>query len=192
MSEPVSALNGASWSDGIATVRECGLQGMITLRGDLSNAKVKKAVKSVMGVAVPETNTAKMAEARGVCWMSPDELLLLCPYEAVSADLEQLKKALGDAHALAVDVSDARAVFQLTGNHVRDVLSKLTPADLSPAAFPVGAFRRSRLAQAAGAFWMRDATTFEIICFRSVAQYMFDLLTVAAQEGSEVNYFTRG
>ena len=124
MSEPVSALNGASWSDGIATVRECGLQGMITLRGDLSNAKVKKAVKSVMGVAVPETNTAKMAEARGVCWMSPDELLLLCPYEAVSADLEQLKKALGDAHALAVDVSDARAVFQLTGNHVRGASEK--------------------------------------------------------------------
>ena len=33
MSEPVSALNGASF-DGLAHVEECGLQGMITLRED--------------------------------------------------------------------------------------------------------------------------------------------------------------
>lgn len=188
MSEAVSAMKNASATDGIAEVREVGLQGMITLRGDLSSAKVKKAVKAVIGVALPDVNTAAMADKRGACWMSPDELLLLCPYDSVTEDLTKLHAALGDAHVLAVNVSDARAVFQVSGRHARDVMAKLAPIDLSPRAFGPGSFRRTRLAQVAGAFWMRDSTTFETICFRSVAQYMFDLLATAAQPGSEVNY----
>jgi sarcosine oxidase subunit gamma len=50
-------------------------------------------------------------------------------------------------------------------------------------------FRRSRLAQVPAAFWMPDAETFQIVCFRSVARYMFDLLSIAAQPGSEVGHF---
>ncbi|MGC1503573.1 MAG: sarcosine oxidase subunit gamma, partial [Sulfitobacter sp.] len=50
-------------------------------------------------------------------------------------------------------------------------------------------FRRTRLAQVPAAFWMPDAETVQIICFRSVAQYVFDVLNVAAQCGSEVGAF---
>ena len=103
--------------------------------------------------------------------------------------MEKLTKSLGKAHALAKNVSDARAVFEVSGAHARDVLAKLTPADVSPDAFGVGDIRRSRLAQVAGAFWVVDDHTFRIVCFRSVAQYVFDLLCVAAQPGSEVNHF---
>ncbi|MGR3380616.1 MAG: sarcosine oxidase subunit gamma, partial [Roseovarius indicus] len=42
MSDAVSALKGASF-DGTVTVRDAGLQGMITLRGDLGSAKMTKA-----------------------------------------------------------------------------------------------------------------------------------------------------
>ncbi|MBR9842922.1 MAG: sarcosine oxidase subunit gamma, partial [Rhodobacteraceae bacterium] len=37
--------------------------------------------------------------------------------------------------------------------------------------------------------WMNEDGSFEIICFRSVAQYVFDLLCVASVEGSEVGFF---
>ena len=44
MFNAVSALQGASFNDGIAEVRELGLRGMITLRGDLSDKKLVKSV----------------------------------------------------------------------------------------------------------------------------------------------------
>lgn len=50
-------------------------------------------------------------------------------------------------------------------------------------------FRRTRLAQVPAALRMVDDETFEVICFRSVAQYVFDLLKVAGQPGSEVGFF---
>jgi len=42
MSNPISALNQASDAAGIATVADAGLQGMITLRGDLSVSQTQK------------------------------------------------------------------------------------------------------------------------------------------------------
>ncbi|MCR8825729.1 sarcosine oxidase subunit gamma [Pseudosulfitobacter koreensis] len=189
MSKFVSALNNEAYAGGIADVREIGLQGMITLRGDLSSAAVKSAATSVASLSMPEAGQASTDGQHGLCWMSPDELLVLCPHDAVAANLEKMGQSLGDAHALYVDVSDARAVFELSGPHAREVLAKLVPVDLSPAAFTSGMFRRSRMAQIPAAFWLHAPDTFRIVTFRSNAQYAFDLLKVAAQPGSEVGYF---
>lgn len=188
MSEPVSALNKAGF-DGIAHVQEIGLQGMITLRGNLAAKDLKAAASAVAGVAMPGVNEANCEGERGLCWMSPDELLVLCPYDVVQANTAQLQQALTGTHALAVNVSDARAVFRVSGPVAREVMAKLCPVDLSPAAFSPGMFRRTRMAQVPAAFWMVDEQTFQIVCFRSVAQYVFDLLSVAAQPGSAVNVF---
>mmetsp|Transcript_29498 Transcript_29498/g.57885 ORF Transcript_29498/g.57885 Transcript_29498/m.57885 type:complete len:188 (+) Transcript_29498:1299-1862(+) len=186
MSETVTALNGATWTGGIATITEAPLQGMITLRGDLSAAAVKKAAKVATGMDMPGQGEARVAGDTGLCWMSPDEVLVLCPYAAVADTLEKMQSGLTKTHALAVDVSDARAVFRVSGPAARDVMAKLAPVDFSADAFTPGMFRRSRMAQVAAAFWLTDAETFQIVCFRSHAQYMFDLLKVAAQPGSAV------
>lgn len=189
MSNAVTALNGALWDDGIARIEEVGLQGMITLRGDLSNSTLQEAAKGAAGVDMPGVRESKCEGESGICWMSPDELLVMCPYEDVSANLEKLQAVLAGQHALAVDVSDARANFRVSGSNAREVMAKLCPVDLSPSAFPIMSFRRTRLAQVPAAFWLRDADTFQIICFRSQAQYVFDVLKVAAQPGSEVCVF---
>ncbi|WP_299149428.1 sarcosine oxidase subunit gamma family protein [uncultured Tateyamaria sp.] len=189
MSKTVTALNGARFADGIADVAELPMQGMITLRGDLGMAALKKAVKSNTSLVVPDQGQVAQNDAYTVAWMSPDEVLILCPYAEVQAIIAKLDKALIRAHALAVDVSDARAMFQVAGVHARAVMAKLAPVDVSERGFQPGMFRRTRLAQAAAAFWVADADTFHIICFRSQGQYMFDLLCVAAQKGSEVGRF---
>ena len=44
MSNLISALDKATDNSGIAKIEEIGLQGMITLRGDLSKAAVKKEI----------------------------------------------------------------------------------------------------------------------------------------------------
>jgi sarcosine oxidase subunit gamma len=189
MSNLISALDKAVDSSGIAKIEEIGLQGMITLRGDLSKAPVKKAATEATGGAMPKQGMAHHEGASGICWMSTDELLILCPYDQVAQTLEDINKTLGKAHALAVDVSDARASLRVSGPNAREVVAKLAPVDLSPSAFKVSMFRRTRMAQVAAAFWMVDAQTIQIVCFRSNAQYMFDLLKVAAQPGSEDGFF---
>ncbi|WP_424833261.1 sarcosine oxidase subunit gamma [Ruegeria sp.] len=188
MSEPISALNHASY-EGIAKVEECGLQGMITLRGDFSDKVLAKAVKDATGQKVPGQREVFINGDTGVCWMSTDELLVLVPYAEVEAKLAAMNNALGGTHALAVNVSDARAVFRISGASAREVVGKLAPVDLSGEAFQPGQIRRSRLAQVAGAFWMDDEQTFRVVCFRSAADYVFKLLKIAAQPGSEVGVY---
>lgn len=190
MSNAVSALPGAEYS-GIAQIAEAGLHGMVTLRGDFASASFAKAVKSVAGCDIPDTRKiADGAEGRQLAWMSPDELLLLTDYAQADADVAALTDALGDEHSLAISVSDARAVFTISGPHAREVVGKLAPVEMSAEAFGAGDFRRSRFAQVPAAFWMADAETVKVVCFRSVAQYMFDLLKTTAQPGSEVGIYT--
>lgn len=188
MSDPVSALDGAIYQ-GFATITDAGPSGMITLRGDLGAAKLKKAVKAAVGVEVPGKNLAGFAGGKAVCWMSPDELLILCDYAQAGDMVATLSKALAGTFHLVANVSDARARIVIAGTDAREVLAKLTPADVSPAAFQPGQFRRSRLAQVPAAFWMADESTIDVICFRSVARYVFDILKTAALPGSEVGYF---
>ncbi len=189
MSE-LSALNGAAFH-GTVTVEDVGLQGMIALRGDLASAKLAKAVKVATGLAIPAVRKISSEGDKAVAWMSPDELLILAPYEDTGDVVAQLNEALAGEHVLVQNLSDARATFSLTGapGALREVLAKLAPVDLSPDAFGPGDFRRTRLAQVAGAFWFEDTTTARVICFRSVAEYVYGLLCVSAEDGGEVGIF---
>jgi sarcosine oxidase subunit gamma len=193
MSEPISALGGARF-DGLVTVEDRGLIGMITLRADLSHAAVAAAVDKALGVPMPPRG--RILPAKGVsqgqaAWMSPDEILLILPYGQIGAAVSSLEASLAGTHHLIQNVSDARAVISLAGPdaRVREVLAKLTPVDLHPSAFNVGDFRRSRMAQVAGAFWMPEAGRINVVCFRSVAVYVFDLLKAAADPAAAVDYF---
>ncbi|MEZ5715636.1 MAG: sarcosine oxidase subunit gamma family protein [Paracoccaceae bacterium] len=185
MSEPVSALAGASF-EGIARVEEAGLVGMVTLRGDLAGAAMATAVKVATDAAIPGQRQVLRAGGYCVAWMSPDELLILCPHEAADQVVTSLEKSLQGAHFLAVNVSDARAVFEVSGPQARDVMAKLMPVDF--AGFAPGKIRRSRLAQVPAAVWMPEEGRFRVVCFRSVATYVFDVLSVAAQAGGEVGH----
>ena len=191
MSEAVSALKGAS-RDGFVRVEECGLQGMVTLRGDLGAAKLATAVKSVAGVALPKPGRVSVSGDKGVAWMSPDELLVMAPYDQADAVQAGLETALAGAHMLAVNVSDARAMFRLSGSDagVREAIAKLCPVDMDPQSFGVGQFRRTRMAQSPAALWMPDEGELRVVCFRSVADYAMGLLGHAAAKGSEVGLFS--
>ena len=137
MSNAVSALAGVSDVSGTVQIEEVGLQGMITLRGDLGSAEVASAIAST-GCALPGTREITHAGDASVAWMSPDELLILCPYTDVADHIAALQNALGGAHALVANVSDARAMFRVSGPAMRDVIAKLAPVDLSADMFKPG------------------------------------------------------
>lgn len=187
MSNAVSALQGKV-APGEVTIREAGLQGMIILRGDPGHKKLRAVCKSLTGQACPPQGQVHCEGDKGLCWMSPDELLVLVPYDGVAAAVAEIDKALAGTHYLAEDVSDARALILVEGRFAREVIAKLAPVDVHPDSFKPGDFRRTHLGQVAAAFWMRDEDTFEVICFRSVATYVFDLLAASAKAG-EVGHF---
>lgn len=176
---------------GRVTITETGPLGMITLRGDLSAAPLRAVVRAVCGTDMPDRGGMAFADGQGAAWMSPDEALLLLPRADVAGALARIATDLAGLHHLAVDMSDARALFRLEGAAIRDVLARLTPADVSPAALSPGTVRRTRLAQVPAAFWLDDAATAHVLCFRSVAQYVFDLLANAARPGGAPGVFDR-
>ena len=190
MSDAVSALQGATFT-GAITIEEAGLRGMITLRGDLADTQLQGVVKDLAGTGFPAERGAVSDGERGICWMSPDELLILVPYDDVGSALSSIGEKLNGMHHLAANVSDARCVFSLSGKDtaIRETLAKLTPADMRRSALPAGEMRRTRLAQVPAAIWFEDEGHATVICFRSVAEYVFGILKQSASLGAEVGYF---
>jgi sarcosine oxidase subunit gamma len=148
--------------------------GMITIRGDL--AELAGPVARVAGCAMPERRLSTRAGGRTLLWMSPDEAMLICPRDEAAGLAADLAFATGDVFATVVDVSDARAVWDLTGP-VEDVLSTLAPVDF--AALEPSEVRRTRLAQVPAAFWC-EGDGWRLVAFRSVAGYVEGLMRVAA------------
>lgn len=180
MSELQSALSGATGGTAVQ-VAEAGLCGMITLRGDLADTKLHGVCKALTGVDVPEQRQIALRDTGGIAWMSPDELLILLDHDKAADGVATLNDQL-EGHFLAVNVSDARAVFTLTGAAWRDVVARLSPMDMR--GFGTGEVRRTRFAQIPAAIWQSGDDQATIVCFRSVAQYMFDLLDNAAKPGA--------
>jgi sarcosine oxidase subunit gamma len=189
--QPVTPLGGAVAEDGLACrIEEIGPLGMITLRGDFSSAALQKAAAAIGGAGLPATRKITRNGDRGLAWMSPDELMIFCPRAEVASALASLAETMKGEHYQAVDVSDARAVLRLTGPAAREVLAKGAPVDLSRAVFVEGDFRRTRLGQVAVGFGQvkNDPEVFELICFRSVAPFVFEWLKTAARAGSMPEY----
>ena len=182
MSDPVSALGHAAF-DGFAQVREIGPLGMISLRAKPDLPGLAAAVRAVSGTDLPLQRRIILNGDWAVGWMSPDEVLLILPCARVGQALAGLATALVGQHHLAVDVSDARAVFRVEGAKADQVLRKLAPVDFDR--LDPNELRRTRLAQVAAAFW-RDDQGFTVVCFRSVAAYVMGLLSQAAAPGHEL------
>jgi sarcosine oxidase subunit gamma len=186
MSESVSALPGFHFS-GLADVAEAGPRGMITLRGDLSLPKLATALQEETGAAIPGQRQVNRGAGGALAWMSPDELLIMTGPARPPAMISAVEAALAGAFATLADVSDARAVFTISGKQSCDVLAKICPVDF--ASLHPGEIRRTRAAQSAVALIREGPDDFTLICFRSVARYMADLLATVAAPDGEVGYY---
>ena len=179
---PRTALGGAKFK-GFVSVTEAAALGMISLRAKSDVAGLTLAIKAAVGVELPTSGQILTQAGKAVAWMSPDEYLLIMPYAEVTGCLAQLRANLAGRHSLAVDVSEASAVFDVTGPKADQVLSKLCPVDF--AALGPNQLRRTRTAQVAAAIW-REGTGLRLVCFRSVAGYVMGLLTHSAQSCAEI------
>ena len=186
-----SPLANAAEPRGLAvSLREMPERGMIDLRGELTDKKFVTAAKDVLGAGLPTKprTTVSWGDIK-VLWLSVDQWLILCPRGKTAELLAALREALSTVHALAVDVSDMRAVIRIEGEGCREVLMKGTSLDLLSEEFTSGACRRMRFAEVAALLDVVDDGIFDIYVFRSYAQYAWEFLTTAAREPAKVKLF---
>lgn len=176
--------SGDASAAGIAGVQEVGPLGMIMLRFKNGFEDIDSIVKNAIDCELPGRRLMQRSGHRAVAWMSPDEYLLILPREEVDATLAALSVALAGHHHLAADVSDARAMFRVTGPASREVIARLAPVDLER--MMPAEVRRTRLAQVAAAIWAEEGG-YSVVTFRSVAAYASDLLANAAATGPHRN-----
>lgn len=158
--------------------------GHINLRGDAGDPQFVAAVARVVGTAVPiAPNTVAHGGDNVVCWLGPNEWLIVTPTEREDATARDLRAALARFLASVTEVSGGQTVVALRGDAVRDVLAKGCPLDLHPRAFGVDRCAQSHLAKAPIFIRQVDAApSFEIIVRRSFADYFWLWLEDAANE----------
>ena len=92
-------------------------------------------------------------------------------------------------HHLCSNMSDSRVCFRISGQGWREVLAKGTPIDLHPDIFPVGTFRRTRIANAAVAIWANTDDQVYIFSMRSVGSFVLDWLRNASLKTGHLRIF---
>jgi sarcosine oxidase subunit gamma len=174
--------------DLVMGLREMPNFGMIDLRGLGSDRKFMSTCKSILEVDLPKTPRTSVSWGENkVFWLSPDQWLILCPRARTADLLASLVKALGGTHALAVDVSDMRAVIRLEGKHAATVLLKGCALDLESDAYPPGTVRRLRFAEIAALLHVVEEDVFDLFVFRSYADYAWDWLVRNARSVPDIN-----
>ncbi len=167
---------------------EAAFRHQVALRGDAGDPEFAGAVERAIGLVPPtEPNTAAgpadLADGPRILWLGPDEWLAVGAGNGQTDLAAALASATKDRHAAIVDVSDGRAVIEVTGRHARDVLAKGCPLDLHPRVFSAGRCAQSLIAHAHVILHqVDDAPRYEVYVHRSFADYLWRWLEDAARE----------
>lgn len=118
------------------------------------------ALEAAHGLGFPGAGrVASGADATCCVWTSRDQAFLIGPEPGSGLA----------GHASVTDQTDAWAVVLLSGEGVEEVLARLVPIDLRPAAFPVGSSARTLCQHMTVTLWRRE-DGIAIMGFRSMAR----------------------
>ena len=155
----------------------------INLRGTPDDAGFLSDTASVLGFDLPlQPNTWAGFDDLRVCWLGPDEWLLI-----TSGGADEWGDALRAANesrfcALTV-VSGGQTMLRFWGDRVRDVFAKGCTLDFHDSAFTTGQCAQSNLAKAPALFIQAaDDPVYELIIRRSFSDYIGHWLEDAAHE----------
>jgi len=165
------------------TIELIDAAGQINLRGDASNAAFADAVQSVLGQPLPTApNTVSHGEHR-VCWLGPDEWLLVTAAGRTGGIVAELARALDGQHAAVNDLSGAYAVYRIEGDAVCELLARGCTLDLDQTIFPSGSCAQSGLAKA-NVLLIRctGSNAFDIVVRRSFSDYVAAWLRQAGRD----------
>lgn len=170
-------------SDSTLTLQRLMDTGYVNLRGDAKSADFSVAVAKVTGLSLPtEPNTVSSAE-HDLCWLGPDEWLLLVDETNRAALLAALREELAQQYAAVNDLSGGMVTYRLSGSSARELLSKGCTLDLHPDAFAPGACAQTGLAKAGVILRpLEDNSAIDVMVRRSFADYLWQWLLRAGRE----------
>ena len=162
---------------------EQALLGYLNLRGQ-GNEFAAAVQKTTDLTLPPAPNTCSTADKQTLCWLGPDEWLLMVPSGAQDETHARLRKVLSEngQQAAVTDVSGGFTTITISGQQARAVLAKGCPLDLHPRVFNVGQCGQSLLAKATVLLIPRNEDSLAIIVRRSFADYLWRWLVDAAGE----------
>jgi len=151
--------------------------GYVNLRGDAGDATFLAAVEGVLGVALPlDPNTVAEGVDSTVCWMGPDEWLIVLRPGAQTRCATGMRRALGELHASAVDTTGGYTLVNVAGARGRELLAKGCTLDLHPGSFSPGQCAQTNLGKAGVLLIPREgssgARSFDVFVRRSFADYL--------------------
>ena len=151
-------------------------------------AAVGDACAGAVGKAPPAAPQAARAEGAVLIWSGPDQFLVLAPRgEAI----ERTRAAFAGSASLS-EQSDGRALIRISGPRARDMLAKVSPLDLHPAVFPVGAAAATSIDHTPVNIWRGDGAdadpVFFLLVFATFAESLWrTLLDSGAEYGVSVD-----
>lgn len=182
--EPFLAeLAGRSSMDPGTTVSVRADLGHINLRGSASDAGFVASVEQELGQPLPvEPNTMSTGQHQ-VCWLGPDEWLVVTPVALATELVGRLEQALSSSHAAVNDLCGGQIALMLHGAKCRELLATGCTLDLHPREFQVGHCAQSGLARANVLIALvDDAPTFMIVVRRSFSGYLCRWLAHAGND----------
>lgn len=165
-----------------AGLSEVGFPSQINLRGNSDDADFRTGIETAAGVALPlKANTVSSKKGSKILWLGPDEWLLVSA-KPVDALLIKLNKALEGQHISYADVTANRAILQISGPHIHEVLMKSSNMDFHPRVFGPGRVAQTTLAKAPVIFEQVNDDSFHLYFRNSFARYCAEWLMDAFAE----------
>lgn len=163
------------------SLSERPFRDLANLRGDVSDPAFVTAVESVTGCRPPaKPNTVARGNGYDVLWLGPDEWLVRSQQQQGATLEAKLTQALAGQFASAVDIGSGYTLLEVSGEKVRDVLSRGCPLDLHPRVFAAGQCAQSHYFKASIVLIPVNDDTFELVVRRSFADYFCRIMLDAA------------
>lgn len=151
--------------------------GYVNLRGNSSNRQFTNALGEVIGIMPPvEPNVLVCNDNFSVCWLGPDEWMLITPKDAQTDTISSIRDKLGGIHHAVTDTTGYYTMIKLSGQMARATLEKGCTLDLHPQVFTVGQCAQINIAKTIGLVIPRlndqRNQSFDIVVRRSFADYL--------------------
>ena len=145
-----------------------------------ANEKAAKAIAQSHGLAkAPAMLRAKASTQLMMARLGPDEYLI----EADNSSLEgAVRSAVGGEFVAFVDIGHRMASIRVEGQAAADTINGACPLDLHLSTTPVSTCTRTVMSKAEVILHRENEQCFRLTTNRSLAEYLWRLLTVLARE----------
>ena len=163
-------------------VREAPLRGHLILRGNGEDQTLRKAMETVVGLALPlEPCTTTQNGDAGIYWLGPTEWLVIVAQDMKNGVEAGLRNALQGRGAL-VDVSGGQTLLNVSGSGFDTLLMKSSGYDFQSSRFGPGRCVQTTFARATALVSKRDDGSVDLIVRRSFADYLASWMLDAGAE----------